>query len=230
MRSRDVARAARRRRQCPPRCPTCARRGVPLHRGALRRRRQRAPPREHRVAPLRPRAARTSAASATSVSASTAPPSGGRPSSVSIDVARSASSGGYAAGRRLMPKPRMTYCRPSAPVDRFGEDAGELAPARRHAALDDDVVRPLDLHRQPGRRADARRRPRRRRPASATARRPRCGRRPRHRVPRPAARTTCARTGRAPPSAPRATTVAPSGAPRSASAAATSLVEPVSEK
>ena len=40
--------------------------------------------------------------------ASSRPRSTGRPSSASIDVARSATSGGYATGRTLMPKPRMT--------------------------------------------------------------------------------------------------------------------------
>src|SRR5258705_3218092 len=42
-------------------------------------------------------------------SASTSPRSTPRPSSSSMDVARAATSGGYAAGRRLMPKPTTTW-------------------------------------------------------------------------------------------------------------------------
>jgi len=67
------------------------------------------------VSPAESCATRT--ASAASVSASTNPAAAGRPSSVSTDVARSASSGGNAAKRRLIPKPSTTNCTPSGPVE-----------------------------------------------------------------------------------------------------------------
>ena len=110
-------RAARRRRQCPPRCPTSRPPGCPIAPGrpaptARARATARAP-----GPPLPPRAARTARPARRAFRRAPRRPSGGRPSSVSIDVARSASSGGYAADRRLIPNPRMTYCRPSAPVD-----------------------------------------------------------------------------------------------------------------
>src|SRR4030095_786340 len=65
-------------------------------------------------------------ASATRHSASTSPRSTWRPSSLSIDVARAATSGGYAARRMLMPKPSTTWS--TAPAD-------EPASARMPASL-----------------------------------------------------------------------------------------------
>ncbi len=81
---------------------------VPVADGARRRHRSRRPPASPRVN------GSSSADSADSTSAKTTAPSTGRPSSVSIDDARSASSGGYDDGLILIPMPRITCCRPSA--------------------------------------------------------------------------------------------------------------------
>ena len=94
--------------------------------------------------------------SAASTCASTWPASAGAPSSVSIAPARSASSGGNAAGRRLMPTPEHDVTHALGPRRRLGEDPRDLTPRAEPGAADrDDVVRPLDLQRQRRRRADA---------------------------------------------------------------------------
>ncbi len=91
---------------------------APIVDGARRRHRARRPDASPRAI------GSSSAASPASTSASTTPGSIPRPSSVSIEDARSAISGGYDAGLRLIPMPRMTCCRPSA-----DEDASASTPA-----------------------------------------------------------------------------------------------------
>ena len=93
--------------------------------------------------------------SAARASASTGQISGVLPSSVSTDVARSASSGGNAADRRLIPNPSITCCNPSAPVDASARTPASFRRRGRRSGFDDDVVRPLDVDRQPGGRANA---------------------------------------------------------------------------
>ena len=102
-------------------------------------RRRRKP--RHRVEQIRERrrarATSSSDDSAASTSARTTAGSTGRPSSDSIDEARSASSGGYDAGLMLMPMPRMTYWTPSA-----DDEASASMPAifRRREGPDDPGV------------------------------------------------------------------------------------------
>ena len=123
-----------------------------------RRRAPTAPARSQRAGAPAARASRRSASVALSADEHLASTSAGVDGAAQLGLdrrQRAASSGGNAAGRTLMPKPSTTCCTPSA---RSTPRRGcRRACARRNPAppTDDDVVRPLDLHRQAGGARDA---------------------------------------------------------------------------